>query len=478
MPEVTPAPSPGGSGADYAADGNGAAESGEYAWIVDHLVRVVLAWWLRDAPDRTDGGVFTCWDNAGDRLLSTDKYTWSQGRWIWLLASVADAVERGVLPAQGVLDAADLRALAGQSAAFVRTHAVLPDATTAYVTDAAGTPREPSPGAGLHTSVFADCFTALGLAAWARVDRGSDRADAADDADAADAAESGKLALTLLESAATRVRSGQARTDPYPIHPDFTALSLPMICVGTATEVYRATRAGSAAAIAVEAAATIAHELREGDDLRELVPRVPGRGDTLLARHRTPGHALECLWFLLHAADSVRGVADVLGTGSTGGDRAWIPEAALHALRIGWDDEHGGLFRYADRDGGEPRGQSLDDSYEVLVRDTWDTKLWWPHAEALYATRLLAVRFPAYAPELLGWYERLRSYTYGTFPAGRGKEWVQIRTRDGTPLDRTVALPVKDPFHIARALLLQAELLATPGDTGRRTPNDVERKHP
>lgn len=447
MPEVPPPAGPDGPG----PHGAGVAESGEYAGIVDHLVHDVLAWWLRNAPDRTHGGVFTCWDNSGDRLLSTDKYTWSQGRWIWLLASAADAVERGVLPAQGVLDAADLRELAGQSAAFVRTHAVLPDATTAYVTDAAGTPYEPTPGAGLHTSVFADCFVALGLAAWARIGepRVGRGAEGDEGADGADPAEAGKLALTLLESAAERARSGHARTDPYPIHPDFTALSLPMICVGTATEVHRATGSdagdgtvgGPAAAIAAEAAATIAREVREGADLRELVPRVPGRDETLLARHRTPGHALECLWFLVHAADNVPGVADALGADAFGadGDRAWIPEAALHALRVGWDDEHGGLFRYVDRDGGQPRGRTLDDPYEVLVRER-ATKLWWPHAEALYATRLLAARFPAYAPELSRWHERLRSYTYGTFPAGRGKEWVQIRSRDGAPLDRTVAL--------------------------------------
>ncbi len=445
----------------------------EYAAVVDHLVHDVLAWWLRDAPDRTHGGVFTCWDNAGERLLSTDKYTWSQGRWMWLLASVSDAIERAVLPTQGVLDAAELRALAEQSAAFVRTHAVLPDATTAYVTDAAGTPYEPTPGDGLHTSVFADCFVALGLAAWARVGRdGNGTAGAGESGESGDA---GKLASTLLESAATRMRSGHARTDPYPIHPDFTALSLPMICVSTATEVHAATGADSAATIAVEAAGTIAGTLREGADLRELVPRVPGREDTLLARHRTPGHALECLWFLVHAADSVPGVRAALGADALDADenQAWIPEAALHALRIGWDEEYGGLFRYVDRDGGRPRGRALDDPYEVLVRETWDTKLWWPHAEALYTTQLLARRFPAYAPELSRWHERLRSYTYGTFPAGRGKEWVQIRSRDGAPLDRTVALPVKDPFHIARALLLQAELLAAPDDQTRTV---VERK--
>ena len=51
-----------------------------------------------------------------------------------------------------------------------------------------------------------------------------------------------------------------------------------------------------------------------------------------------------------------------------------------------------------------------------------------------------------------------------TFPAGTGREWVQIRDRAGGPLNQTVALPVKDPFHVARALLLSVELLADRDD--------------
>lgn len=41
-----------------------------------------------------------------------------------------------------------------------------------------------------------------------------------------------------------------------------------------------------------------------------------------------------------------------------------------------------------------------------------------------------------------------------TFPDPDGQEWIQIRSRDGSPLDEVVALPVKDPMHIARSLLL------------------------
>ena len=39
------------------------------------------------------------------------------------------------------------------------------------------------------------------------------------------------------------------------------------------------------------------------------------------------------------------------------------------------------------------------------------------------------------------------------------REWVQIRKRDGSPQDKVVALPVKDPFHITRNLILILELL-------------------
>ena len=38
-------------------------------------------------------------------------------------------------------------------------------------------------------------------------------------------------------------------------------------------------------------------------------------------------------------------------------------------------------------------------------------------------------------------------------------EWIQILTREGKPQEKVVALPVKDPFHITRNLLLICELL-------------------
>ena len=39
------------------------------------------------------------------------------------------------------------------------------------------------------------------------------------------------------------------------------------------------------------------------------------------------------------------------------------------------------------------------------------------------------------------------------------REWIQIRTREGYPQEKVVALPVKDPYHIIRNVILIIELL-------------------
>ncbi|MGN6404246.1 AGE family epimerase/isomerase, partial [Sinomonas sp.] len=162
-----------------------------------------------------------------------------------------------------------------------------------------------------------------------------------------------------------------------------------------------------------------------------------------------PGHLLEMAWMVLDAADAVPTLRPRIPS--------WLPDLAVRALELGWDEEFGGMFRYVDAEGGMPRGRVFgDDRYEALVEKTWDTKLWWVHVEALYAARLLAERFGR--ADLGEWADRLGAYTLDTFPQPQGGEWIQIRDRHGAPLDEVVALPVKDPFHIARALLLMTEL--------------------
>lgn len=403
-----------------------------------HLENDVLAWWLTHGPDRELGGVRTCFANSGDTLLSTDKYTWSQGRWVWLLARLWRAGRRGLVSVNGD----DLLAQAIATGEFLAAHALLGDGTTAYLTTRDGTAVPYGPDGDPHASVFADLFAALGFAGLQR---------AVGEAGLPVTRPWGELAEGLLVSAHERVLAGTAKNEPYPVDPRFRCFAEPMMLMHTASELHAATGSPRSREIAIAAARmALAGGFVTGTDVCDLAPKRPGLETTLLARHRTPGHLLEFLWFLTHACGQVPGLVDAVDVGPD-----WTAETALAALTLGWD-ERGGLLRYVDVEGGAPRGDRLGDRYEDLVVRTWDTKLWWPHAEALYATALLAARLDD--ADLAAWHDRIHDYTFSTFPEAPGREWTQIRGRDGSPLDEVVALPVKDPFHIARALLLLIEL--------------------
>ena len=94
-----------------------------------------------------------------------------------------------------------------------------------------------------------------------------------------------------------------------------------------------------------------------------------------------------------------------------------------------------------------------------LVLDDFGSKLWWVHSEALYTSLLLYER--TNDAEFLAIFEKTFDYVYKTFPnPDRSvREWIQIRTRDGKPQEKVVALPVKDPYHIIRNVILIIELL-------------------
>jgi N-acylglucosamine 2-epimerase len=187
----------------------------------------------------------------------------------------------------------------------------------------------------------------------------------------------------------------------------------------------------------------------------ELLPVDEELADTLMSRHLNPGHTIECMWFVMTEAKRV-------------GNTAAIDQAiriTKKAFELGWDNLHGGLLHYVDRDGGTPRGRELgDNSFERNIIETPDTKLWWPHSEALY-TLLLAYEQTGDA-ELLKLYDKTHDYTFSTFPHPDPAvgEWIQIRDRTGVPLTKVVALPVKDPYHILRNLILIVELLSTEQD--------------
>ncbi|GAA0943666.1 AGE family epimerase/isomerase [Nonomuraea longicatena] len=386
------------------------------------LEDVIFPFWLANGIDETNGGFYTCFDNRGRSRLSTDKFTWSQGRFVWLLARAAHLAERGLL----ALDRAELLAHALRGARFLTEHAVRPDGTCAYLLDERGAEQ---PAA---RSVYADCFVAMGLSELTR-HTGSDEWLPVIDA--------------IVARAAADIERGDPPTPPYPLPPGHQGFGAAMILLNTRLDQVRAHEAvhGPDPVLRERLGAAVRGVLahREpGGLFTEMLVADPAARDTVLARHRNPGHALEGAWMVLEAGE-------LLGDDSA--DAAVL--ASVSALCAeGWDDEHGGLLRYTRAEGRRGGGP-----YEDLIARTWTTKLWWVHSEACYTTRLAAVRHGDAAAG--AWFERLWAYTLDTFPGGDdGEEWIQIRDRAGRPLDEVVALPVKDPYHVARNLMQLVEL--------------------
>ena len=405
------------------------------------LEQVILPWWDEHGDDDVFGGVLTCFSNRGE-LQSTEKYTWSQGRWAWLCTEIARDAAAGLLDADSALWSR--RAI--QTAQFLVDHALLDDGHTVFRLEQRGEALPSGPNGELSTSVFADLFVALGIAGAAALpecpsDLKRRCTDAAD---------------LILDSAARRIADRSALSEPYPVPVGFSDMAGSMTLLHVGAEVSRLLGSDIGIRVFTEALAELVGGGRGEPMLAEsrwweFRPDAAADVDALLARHKTPGHLLECIWMVVHAADAAMESVTV---------PAWLPDLAIRALELGWDEHKGGLFRYIDQDGGAPCGRSLgQDRYEALVRSTWDTKLWWVHTEAMYATALLAQRFGR--GDLAAWNRRITDYTLATFPDPAGQEWIQIRDRSGHPLDRVVALPVKDPFHIARSLLFLNRLEST-----------------
>ena len=53
------------------------------------LTENLLPFWMSRCLDRENGGYFNCFTNDGSRLISHDKYTWSEGRFLWMFSRLA-----------------------------------------------------------------------------------------------------------------------------------------------------------------------------------------------------------------------------------------------------------------------------------------------------------------------------------------------------------------------------------------------------
>jgi N-acylglucosamine 2-epimerase len=59
----------------------------------------------------------------------------------------------------------------------------------------------------------------------------------------------------------------------------------------------------------------------------------------------------------------------------------------------------------------------------------------------------------------LDWFQRVHDYSFSHFPVPQYGEWIQNLDRQGRKAETVVALPVKDQFHLSRALIYSIGVL-------------------
>ena len=365
----------------------------------------ILPFWLDNAIDRENGGIYTQLDKKGE-IYGTDKSVWFQGRALWVFSKAYNLIEKR----PEYLEAA--RRIYEFIGRFVDTDGRM------YFTVTAD-------GRGLQKRryYFSETFAAIGCAEYYK---------ASGDKNAlADAEKYFKVAYECY----TGVRKNAPKVNPE--NSKSKALSPVMIMLAT-SQVMR-TLGGEREEFYDRICSECADEILHGGFLAEnaLLESVGERGeflDTPSGRVVNPGHSLEAAWFLMQ-----EGITK---------DSDELIEAGRRIIDFtlprGLDKKHGGIIAFTDVAGKPP------------VQLEWDMKLWWPQCEAMIALRM--------AEELFGEekygaaYRELLEYCESNFIDSEDGEWYGYLHYDNTVSTTLKGNIFKGPFHIPRLYIIMAVL--------------------
>lgn len=363
----------------------------------DDLFNDTLPFWLNRSIDEEHGGYFTAFDRDGKRL-ETDKSVWFQGRFAWMLATVAETVE----PREYWLKQAKY------GIDFLQRHCIDRDGRYFFLVTRDGRPLRK------RRYVFSECFAAMAYAAYGR---------------AASSEEHCQLAVELFKSIRGYLgpnSSLEPKVEPS-VRP-MKSLASPMILIGVAQEIRKATGLAECTEVIDQCIDEIRSDFVKGD-LACVLENVSQQGeliDTFDGRLVNPGHSIELAWFLMEEARQ-RDLPDLTQLGIQILD--W-------SLKLGWDKQYGGLYYFRDCHG-------------LPCAEYWhDMKFWWPHAEAMIAT-LLAWNLTG-EDHYWSWHKTISSWSYQHFADPDFGEWFGYLHRDGTLSSTIKGNHWKGPFHLPR----------------------------
>ena len=178
------------------------------------------------------------------------------------------------------------------------------------------------------------------------------------------------------------------------------------------------------------------HVDQEREVLFEFIPNNNSSRDGNTEKTFIPGHAIESMWFM----------EKIYRYHETHEKIELAMEVIRWHLEKGWDSKFGGLFLACHLENGKPAWHSPQ------------SKIWWPHTESIQSLLLAYLITGAEWTKM--WFRKIHDYTFSHFPNPKNGEWFHNLDRKGNPSPPYLeTLPVKDPFHLPRALMYSINIL-------------------
>ncbi|MFD0713552.1 AGE family epimerase/isomerase [Paenibacillus sp. GCM10027626] len=373
-----------------------------------YLLEDVMPFWELRTKDPRFVGFLTDFDREG-QLTSTDKNMWLHGRQVWMFSALYNYVEKR----------AEWLNLAIWGREFIKRYGDAGGGKWHYILTRQG---EVIQG---PVSIFADMFVLLGLSEFAI---------------AANTTEDFANIIETFGHIERKVLAGELKNvAPMSWNPKLKKHGIYMICLNMIAAVRKVLGEERVAPLRDHCLDAIMETFVKKDSLLlyEAVDLAGNVEDSAEGMLINPGHTFESMWFCMEE-------------GIRAGKPAIVQLAAqvvCKMLERSWDEQYGGIYYMLDARGGKPSFQDWVPGRELQSNE----KVWWTHAEALYAVLLASTatgneRLGAKFVQLSDWcWNRFHDKVYG--------EWYYVLHREGLPRLTNKGGFQKAGFHLPRALL-------------------------
>ncbi len=371
----------------------------------DALTKEVIPFWLKHSIDKS-GAINNCISEEG-KVLSKDRYIWSQGRALWTFSAMYNRIEKNekyLNVAKGLFE-------------YLISIGARDDGKWNYLYNEKGEVLQED------ISIYVDGFVLAGMTEYYAA-TGDETAL--------------ETALKIYECTKRQMENpGSYSVAPYVIPKGTKTHGVNMIFSYFYHCLAKVSKRDDIRQYSHKLAMEVLDEfyVKEKDAILEFVTTDGKFTDTPEGRSCVPGHAIECMWFLINIFEDHNEQENIKKCCSL----------IKRHLELAWDKEKGGLILALDIDGKVP---------VFWNKPTY--KPWWVQLEALVAT-LYAYKHTQ-DEEFIIWHKKVYDYAFSHYPTPYG-DWYNWLDNDGN-IGESAALPVKDPFHLPRALMHLSDLFA------------------